>query len=171
MSDSEIIRALECCMSKDTRMCKKCPCWKDNNCKTDLDYYILELIKRQQAEIAELNNLLKLSNDIINDFSEKIDEQKAEIADLKSDLIMKTNDYENTKELYENAIKIGQRTYDKLIEAYKKLQAAKSEAIKEFENKILELFPSDKDFTTISRFAVKQITKEMTEQRKEDEGK
>lgn len=41
----------------------------------------------------------------------------------------------------------------------------KSEAIKKFENKILELFPSDKDFTTISRFTVKHIAKEMTEQK------
>ena len=55
MTDNEIIRALECCMHKNTEMCKKCPCYKDNTCKTDLDVYILDLIKRQTAEIEKLN--------------------------------------------------------------------------------------------------------------------
>lgn len=39
----------------------------------------------------------------------------------------------------------------------------KNEAVKEFAERILNLFPSDKNYTTISRFAVKQITKELTE--------
>jgi hypothetical protein len=39
----------------------------------------------------------------------------------------------------------------------------KSEAVREFAEKILNLFPSDKNHTTISRFAVKQITKELAE--------
>ena len=43
----------------------------------------------------------------------------------------------------------------------KELEIAKSEAIKEFESKVLDLFPIDKDFTTISRFTVKRIAKEM----------
>jgi hypothetical protein len=38
--------------------------------------------------------------------------------------------------------------------------ALKSEAIKEFAESILELFPSDKNFTTISRFTIKQKLKE-----------
>lgn len=40
-------------------------------------------------------------------------------------------------------------------------ETIKSEAIKEFEKKIFDLFPADKNHTTISRFTVKQITKEM----------
>ena len=43
----------------------------------------------------------------------------------------------------------------------------KKEAIKAYEDKILELFPCDKIFTTISRFTVKKIAKEMTEGEKE----
>lgn len=54
------------------------------------------------------------------------------------------------------------------IESIRKLardtiRDTKSEAIKEFEHKILALFPADKNHTTISRFTIKQIVKEMTE--------
>ncbi len=43
----------------------------------------------------------------------------------------------------------------------KYIKNAKSEAIKEFACQILDLFPADKDFTTISRFTIKQKAKEM----------
>lgn len=45
--------------------------------------WAFEEITRQKSELADLNNLLKLSNDIQNEFSEKIDEQKAEIEELR----------------------------------------------------------------------------------------
>ena len=38
---------------------------------------------------------------------------------------------------------------------------AKAEAIKEVLEKVKALFPTDKNFTTISRFALRQIAKEM----------
>lgn len=43
---------------------------------------------------------------------------------------------------------------------------ARTEAIREFEKAVMELFPSDKKFTTISRASIMQIAREMTEEQK-----
>ena len=43
---------------------------------------------------------------------------------------------------------------------------ARAEAIREFEKAVMELFPSDKKFTTISRASIMQIAREMTEEQK-----
>ena len=51
MTDREIIKALECCNDCD---CKGCPCNSDSDCKGIDDAEILDLIKRQQAEIERL---------------------------------------------------------------------------------------------------------------------
>ena len=37
----------------------------------------------------------------------------------------------------------------------------KADTVKKMQERVLQLFPSDKKFTTISRFAVDQIAKEM----------
>ena len=72
------------------------------------------------------------SENVLRPAADLIKRLKAENEELKSDLIMKTNDYENVKSLYENSINIGQRILDKLVIAYKQLKTAKSEARKEF---------------------------------------
>ena len=41
------------------------------------------------------------------------------------------------------------------------LKTIKAEAITEFEQKVFDLFPADKNHTTISRFTIKQIAKEL----------
>ena len=46
-------------------------------------------------------------------------------------------------------------------EAEALIKKAKAEAIKEFAERVKALFPFDKKFTTISRFALRQIAKEM----------
>lgn len=78
--------------------------------------------------------------DLINRLQDKNKELEAEIANLRSDLIMKTNDYENIKRLYENAIETGQKMQKKLIEAYKKLQTANFEGSEEFAERLSHRF-------------------------------
>ena len=62
MKDSDIIKALECCLELN---CKECPCWAeevDACCYGINEDVLLDLIKRQQAEIEKLRgweNLLK----------------------------------------------------------------------------------------------------------------
>lgn len=60
-------------------------------------------------------------------------------------------------------------TYDyRELEASVKFHKAeiRAEAIREFVERIWELFPSDRNFTTISRLAILQIAREMTEEQK-----
>ena len=56
----EIKKALECCLDAE---CNKCPLLKDNDCRCNLVSVILDLINRQQAEIAEYQK--HIDNDII----------------------------------------------------------------------------------------------------------
>lgn len=49
MTDNEIKKALECCVSTDD--CKKCPLGGTHQCYPTLEKNALDLINRQQAEI------------------------------------------------------------------------------------------------------------------------
>ena len=44
----------------------------------------------------------------------------------------------NAQKLYDESVKIGQKMNQKLMDAYKKLQTAKSEAVKEFAERLHE---------------------------------
>lgn len=62
MTDSEIIKALECCMDCD---CKNCPCQTEDGHCLDLDEgLILDLINRQKAEIERLKEPLQKLSEI-----------------------------------------------------------------------------------------------------------
>ncbi len=59
ITDSEIIKALECCIDCD---CKNCPCQtEDGHCMEKDDALILDLINRQKAEIERLEKRLDMS--------------------------------------------------------------------------------------------------------------
>lgn len=75
-----------------------------------------------------------------------INRQKAENAELLSELTITKNNFDNAKERYDEAVKIGQKINDKLVAAYKKLQTAKSEAIKEFWDKLKTMKFRHKNF-------------------------
>ena len=53
MTDNEIIKALECCQSRTTKRCGKCPLYEFDDCCTELPFNALKLINRQKAEIEE----------------------------------------------------------------------------------------------------------------------
>lgn len=61
MTDSEIIKALECCTAKPRALCKGCPYFLGNGkCKlAALQRDSLDLIKRQKEEIDVLAETLK----------------------------------------------------------------------------------------------------------------
>lgn len=59
MTDSDIIKALECCVGEKRRQCSKCPCDRYGSktlaeCRGILLGHALDLGKRQQAEIERL---------------------------------------------------------------------------------------------------------------------
>ena len=117
--------------------CDNCPNCF-GNCESNLATHSLDLINRQKAEIERLEK----ENIALN---RRAMPASGTILSVGNALLFAEN-----KEDYDITI-----------------NTIKAEAIKEFENKILELFPFDKNFTTISRFTVKQITKEMTEAQSE----
>ena len=100
MTDEQIVKALECC-SKENE-CQVCPygaACLDDKYVSILSKDALDLIKRQKAEVAE----------------------------LKSELILKTNDYELLKTAYEKAENVSVGRKDRLMKAVVELQEAKAE--------------------------------------------
>ena len=102
MTDNEIIRIAENCCS-DKPNCTCCPFDVGTNtvgeCMEKLIQHCVDLINRQKAEIAV----------------------------LKSDLILKTNDYELLKSAYEKAENVSVGRKDRLMKAVVELQEAKAE--------------------------------------------
>ena len=86
MTDNEIIKALECCGNIVDLTCKGCVYHETYNasCVVRLMRDALDLINRQKAEIKGLNELVSLSIDTQNEFSNKIAEQEAEIELLEA---------------------------------------------------------------------------------------
>lgn len=63
LSDSEIIKALECCSVEGHFVCNECPAWVESRCIAK-NKYILDLINRLQAKfIKEQNKNSKLRNE------------------------------------------------------------------------------------------------------------
>lgn len=133
MESKDIIKALECC---SMLMCGDCSYQhKQYNCCDYLKTDAVNLIKNQQAEI-------------------KV---------LKSDYTTTKQDYEHCKSVLEDKQKIVEKLNQKLINAYKLFEKVKTEAFKEFADRLCEGRVSN-DNTVI---LVKCLLKELTE-RKED---
>lgn len=63
MTDTEIIKALECCCKDD---CDNCPN-TFGNCYSNLAGYALDLINRQQAEIERLKKKVEGLSEVLSD--------------------------------------------------------------------------------------------------------
>lgn len=88
------------------------------------------------AEVEELkrrNQNLTFENE---NLTSALKSAKAEIEELKSELIITKNNFDNVKDRYDEAVRINQRIHEKLVDAYKKLQTAKSEERKEFAERL-----------------------------------
>lgn len=84
MSDEQIIKGLECCISPD---CKNCPYDGDDllrPCNHNLMKDVLSLIKRQKAEIERLSSMVDAAEDYLhplpfkNNFDKEIERARAE---------------------------------------------------------------------------------------------
>ena len=75
MTDSEIVKALECCNNNDIGSCDRCPLdYKNNNlenCEGKLHEAALALINRQKAEIYELQHKIASCNSEIEKLTEE----------------------------------------------------------------------------------------------------
>ena len=109
MTDKEIIKALECCLSGKEELCKECPL--NGKCYGDIDYLLeltLDLINRQQeqleAAIAGQETLQKALAD-----------KDREVAELNSDLKLLKNDYNCLKANFDETIEKNKRLRDKVV--------------------------------------------------------
>lgn len=138
ITENEIIKALECCVKGNS--CNECDCYKHSTCLKYQFKSILNLIYRQKAEIERLKERDETAEKIIR-------EQGGTILHLKN---------ENSR-LFDRNFELSEKGEKAVIACI----AARAEAIKECLEWVLSLFPKDKNFTTISRFTVKQKLKEM----------
>ena len=121
LKEDKIIKALECCKSQEcaecSRLCNEFP--DSHECKVDLMEKIYSLINRQKAEI------------------ERVQQKNSE---LESDLILKTYDYEHLLMKCKELQAISSSRKDRLMQTVVKLQTAKSEAIKEFAERLKSIY-------------------------------
>ena len=130
-TDDEIIKALEVCVRNDS--CKECPINPNHGnygyCTNLALTYALYLINRQKAEIEKLEKLDELAE-------RSIEASTAVINDLRSEVALLNDANTNLQDLYQAEKSKVLKKQEKLIMAYRKLQTAKSEAIKEFAERL-----------------------------------
>ena len=170
MTDNEIIKALECCGRIKGQDCDTCPLTELqlSECTAKVATESLDLINRQKAEIVKLEKIEHFADKTIEAFKRENEKQKAEIEKLnvelvgmrgacesykmhydnaqaeierlKSDLTLKTYDYEHLLMKCKELQAISSSRKDRLMQTVVKLQTSKSEAIKEFAEKVTEIF-------------------------------
>lgn len=120
MTDKDIVKALECCISDDDgtreRPCKGCPLLQNDSCSNSLRKCALDLIYRQKEKIKEFDEKLVIQRGLI-------DYQKAEIERLQKKV-------DELAEVLSDAIKI-------------RYKEAKSEAIKEFAERLKQTITNE----------------------------
>lgn len=147
LTDNDIKKALECCQYEGVETCRDCPMFYTHEFDNEIDFdcgkYIygraLDLINRLQAETKEKDDVIKAQADAIFLYEGSIKDKAAEI------------------ERYKGVIK--------LLE--KDVQTAKSEAIKEFEQKIKAhayYIDVPKEHRVVDEDDIDAVLKEMTEQ-------
>jgi hypothetical protein len=137
MTDNDIKKALECCI--DCK-CKECPCYKniegEMRCTEIDEEEILDLINRQQAEIEELKTLCDMQDKIM----------------LEQKVILEAINDEFNPLPFET-------------DFYKAIKTAKTEAIKEFAERLNKhsVYADDYDCFMVSTESIDNLVKEMTE--------
>lgn len=142
MTDNEIIKALECCLGIKGR-CIDCPVYKNEHCTDDLHDNALNLIISQKAEIEAL----------------QMDNKQ-----LQSDVINANQNWDHIKGLWECEKEKVESAKQKVICACKMLKTAKSEAIKEFAERLKEKFGIADCIVTIDNNDIDNLVEAMTEE-------
>ena len=122
MTDKEIIKALECCLSGKEELCKQCPL--NGKCYGDIDYlleFALDLINRQQEQLDAAANGQET-------LQKALAEKDREVAELNSDLKLLKNNHEHLKTNFDETVEKNKRLRDKVVG----LTAEKEQLIKTF---------------------------------------
>lgn len=195
LTDNEIKKALECCADSTIMSCaeKGCPfrkfCQEDTNA---LEKASLELINRKDAEIEQLRDLVieggreqdSLSAEIERLKLESVQSQNTRINELELKLLSSEglcNKQEREIEQLRQAIAANNKELDRWSEivcekneeinilykdALEEIKTAKSEAIKEFAERLktYKMQPFNYDRYLVPLVAIDEVAKEMTGQ-------
>ena len=147
MTDEQIIKALEYC-NTDVRenTCPKCAFYKKHRCSILMLNAVSDLINHQKAEIEELKTEIERMEDENYTLKNKIEIRDNLIEQLGSDIDIKYNTIYTMRE---------------------KLKNSKSEAIKEFAERLKEKLQWDVEFYNKIVFEddIDKLVKEMTEEK------
>ena len=66
LTDTEILKALECCVSDDINSCDDCPFFEQCENYQRIEEIALDLINRQKAEIERLREGIKFEREIVD---------------------------------------------------------------------------------------------------------
>lgn len=152
MTDNEIIKALEYCTSSDIShsSCRDCPCFEHpEGCVTLKD--ALALILRQKAEIERLTTELVGMRGAANSYKMHYDKSQAENKEL----------WGERNRIYESF----QETKSDLEEYRKAYSKAKSEARKEFAERLKNSFCISKEYLDVMMI-IDNLLAEMESERK-----
>ena len=146
MTDAEIIKALECCVTDDyDESCVKCPARKHKGCDYTLHKNALDLINRQKAEIEMLKEKDKILSCDIDEIGSYITIWDCDCSEYGEQLVMAVEDLSYLP--FCNATKI------------------KTEAIKEFAERVKEqlddFYHTDEDALFDTCDAIDNLVKEM----------
>ena len=142
LTDSDIVKALECCSSGDTNCCNKCPLDKECGVSIpimeELMKYALDLINRLQAENEKNKDTIRL-------LQLALDQKRRKIVRLEEDNQELKEEVKNLEADNERLFRDNQKVLSNWLWGNKKhktdyLKQLKSEAYKEFANKIDEIF-------------------------------
>jgi hypothetical protein len=137
MTDNEIIKALECCISSSTSLaCFKCPMAKNKECNgsnTNVNKLVVEdaldLINRQKAELENQNleiDILIRKKETLRD---EISALSAEVERLKD---------RNRKCIYLSDEETSEHCVDSICPKFITEEQIKSEAIREFAKEVVD---------------------------------
>lgn len=139
MADKDIIQVLQYIVENGSGACDKCPVfpcgkikdYEDNQCSRFIAEKALDLINRQKAEIERLQKEANLVSIQFQDMQERQEESQAEIDKLNAENMLTMSE--------RNAFRTS------FYEILKQLKTAKSEAIKEFAERLKETITNEID--------------------------
>ena len=139
MTDKEIIKALECCLSGKEELCKECPL--NGKCFGDVDYLlelVLDLINRQQEQLEAAANGHETLQKALAD-------KNKEVAELNSDLKLSKNNHEHLKTNFDETVEKNKRLRDKVVgltaekdQLIKTFSECQEEAVKDFAKAVID---------------------------------
>ncbi len=177
MTEEQIIKALECCVKDDEGVlgfCNKgCPLFsKDEDCPELLRRNALDLINRQKAEVEEQHrkiDFLQASKDLnqaeFDEVKAELELKKAEIERLKEKNWWLEEQLEDTEQSNDKLCDIIDNKLKVIYKLHEQIKIAKSEAIKEFADKVDHLIAtnigvSNRSYNKLSA-DIKDLVKEM----------